>query len=114
MTDNKNKYYVTTPIYYVNDKPHIGHLYSTTIADIFARYHRICGNDVFFLTGVDEHAAKVADAATERGLTPQQWADENAQVFENTFARFGMSTTISSAPARTATKIMLPNIFAYS
>ncbi len=85
------KFYVTTPIYYVNDRPHIGHVYTTTIADIFARYHRLCGEEVFFLTGTDEHAAKVVDSATERGLTAQQWADQNAAAFEQTFAKLGIS-----------------------
>jgi methionyl-tRNA synthetase len=85
------KFYVTTPIYYVNDRPHIGHVYTTTIADILARYHRACGDEVFFLTGTDEHAAKVVDAAAERKLTPQQWADKNAQEFQSTFARLGIS-----------------------
>ena len=87
----KDTYYVTTPIYYVNDQPHIGHVYSTTIADIVARYRRQTGEAVFFLTGTDEHAAKVADSAAERGLTPLAWADENAAVFEETFARFGIA-----------------------
>ena len=85
------KFYVTTPIYYVNDRPHIGHVYTTTVADVLARYHRLAGDDTFFLTGVDEHAAKVADAAAERGLTPQQWADQNAAVFRETFARLGFT-----------------------
>ncbi len=88
MTD---KFYITTPIYYVNDRPHIGHVYTTTIADIIARYHRLRGDDVFFLTGVDEHAAKVVDAAAQRGLTPQQWADRNAAVFEETFRKLGIT-----------------------
>ncbi len=88
---NATKFYVTTPIYYVNDRPHIGHVYTTTVADVVARYHRLRGDDVFFLTGVDEHAAKVADAAAERGLSPQQWADQNAAVFEQTFARLQIS-----------------------
>lgn len=85
------KFYITTPIYYVNDRPHIGHVYTTTIADIFARYHRLCGDDVFFLTGTDEHAAKVVDAAVERKLTAQQWADQNAQSFQETFAKLGIA-----------------------
>jgi methionyl-tRNA synthetase len=88
---SKRQFYVTTPIYYVNDRPHIGHLYTTTVADIVARQHRIAGDDVFFLTGVDEHAAKVSDAAAERGLTPQQWADQNAAVFRDTFSRLGIT-----------------------
>ncbi len=85
------QFYVTTPIYYVNDRPHIGHVYTTTIADIVARYHRLCGEDVFFLTGVDEHAAKVVDAAAARGLTAQQWADQNAAVFRETFQKLGIT-----------------------
>ena len=85
------RYYVTTPIYYVNDRPHIGHVYTTTVADVLARYHRLKGEDVFFLTGVDEHAAKVSDAAAQRRLTPQQWADQNAAVFQETFARLKMT-----------------------
>lgn len=84
-------FYITTPIYYVNDRPHIGHVYTTTLADVIARYHRLKGDDVFFLTGVDEHAAKVVDAAAQRGLTAQQWADQNAAVFRDTFHRLGMS-----------------------
>ncbi|MGD0650222.1 MAG: methionine--tRNA ligase [Verrucomicrobiia bacterium] len=85
------KFYVTTPIYYVNDRPHIGHVYTTTIADIMARYHRLCGDEVFFLTGTDEHAAKVVDAAAERNLTPLQWADKNAQEFQDTFRKLGIT-----------------------
>ena len=85
------KFYVTTPIYYVNDRPHIGHVYTTTIADIVARFHRSCGNEVFFLTGTDEHAAKVVDSAAEHGVTAQQWADENARAFQETFAKLGIS-----------------------
>jgi methionyl-tRNA synthetase len=91
MPDSPNTFYVTTPIYYVNDRPHIGHVYTTTIADVLARYHRLAGDDVFFLTGVDEHAAKVVDAARERGLSAQQWADQNAAAFRDTFARLGIS-----------------------
>jgi methionyl-tRNA synthetase len=91
MPHSPNTFYVTTPIYYVNDRPHIGHVYTTTIADVLARYHRLAGDDVFFLTGVDEHAAKVVDAARERGLSAQQWADQNAAAFRDTFARLGIS-----------------------
>jgi methionyl-tRNA synthetase len=84
-------FYITTPIYYVNDRPHIGHVYTTTIADVLARYRRLTGDKVFFLTGTDEHAAKVVDAAAQRGLTAQQWADQNAQAFEDTFHRLGIA-----------------------
>ena len=89
-TPRAHNFYVTTPIYYVNDRPHIGHVYTTTVADIVARYHRLKGDATFFLTGVDEHAAKVSDAAAQRGLSPQQWADQNAAVFQETFARLGI------------------------
>ncbi len=85
------RFYVTTPIYYVNDRPHIGHVYTTTIADIVARYHRLCGEEVFFLTGTDEHAAKVVESAAEHGVTTQQWANQNAQAFQDTFHKLGIS-----------------------
>jgi methionyl-tRNA synthetase len=68
-------YYVTTPIYYVNHTPHIGHAYTTIAADVLARHHRQRGEDVFFLTGVDEHASSVARVATEQGLEPQIYVD---------------------------------------
>ncbi len=93
MSKPAQKFYVTTPIYYVNDRPHIGHVYTTTLADIVARYHRLRGDDVFFLTGTDEHAAKVVDSAAAHNVTPQQWADQNADAFKQTFARLGMSNT---------------------
>ncbi|MGH2599799.1 MAG: methionine--tRNA ligase, partial [Dehalococcoidia bacterium] len=86
-----DSFYITTPIYFVNDQPHIGHVYTTTIADIIARYRRQTGETVFFLTGTDENAAKVVDSAAERGLTPIEWADRNAAIFRETFARLGIS-----------------------
>ena len=69
------RFYLTTPIYYVNSTPHVGHAYTTIAADILARHHRQRGDDTFFLTGVDEHADKVARVAAEQGLTPQEYAD---------------------------------------
>ncbi len=78
-------YYITTPIYYVNDRPHIGHCYTTTVADVAARFARLLGRDTFFLTGTDEHAEKVVKTAAERGYTPQQWADINAAEFVKAF-----------------------------
>lgn len=71
----RDKFYVTTPIYYVNDRPHIGHAYTTVLADVLARYHRLRGIPTFFLTGTDEHGQKVQQAAEKIGLTPQQHAD---------------------------------------
>ncbi len=75
--------YITTPIYYVNDKPHIGHAYTTTVCDIYARFMRFAGREVFFLTGTDEHGLKVEKSAAALGITPQALADENAAQFRN-------------------------------
>jgi methionyl-tRNA synthetase len=72
------RFYLTTPIYYVNSSPHIGHAYTTAIGDMLVRYHRQCGADTFFLTGVDEHATKVWRVAEEQGLEPQEYADRIA------------------------------------
>ena len=66
------KFFITTPIYYVNDVPHIGHAYTTAAADVASRFHRQLGDDVFFLTGSDEHGNKVEVAALERGVTPRR------------------------------------------
>ncbi len=77
------KFYVTTPIYYVNDKPHIGHAYTTILADVLARYHRVRGDKVFFLTGLDEHGQKVQQAASKRGMLPQDHCDDLAPRFLN-------------------------------
>ena len=82
---HKEPYSITTPIYYVNDRPHIGHCYTTTIADVAARFARLLGHDTFFLTGTDEHAEKVVKTAIERGHTPQEWADINAAEFVKAF-----------------------------
>ena len=65
---NPNRFYITTPIYYVNDVPHIGHAYTTVAADVLARYWRLRGRDVFFLTGLDEHGQKVQQAAAKAGI----------------------------------------------
>lgn len=83
--------YITTPIYYVNDRPHIGHCYTTCVADAAARALRLIGRDVFFLTGTDEHADKVSKSAAEHGVTPLEWADRNAQRFREAFAFMGFS-----------------------
>src|SRR5665647_88313 len=75
-------FYITTPIYYVNDVPHLGHAYATMVADAFARFHRMRGDDTRFLTGTDEHGQKVEETAKKRGLTPQQLVDEVAPRFD--------------------------------
>ncbi len=81
MTEEKQKYYITTPIYYVNDKPHIGSAYTTIAADVLARLHRQLGEDVFFQTGTDEHGAKIAQAAEKVGKSPKEFADEISAKF---------------------------------
>jgi methionyl-tRNA synthetase len=83
--------YITTPIYYVNDRPHIGHAYTTTICDVWARAMRLAGREVFFLTGTDEHGQKVEKSAHERGMEPQALADENAAEFQRVLGLFGLS-----------------------
>jgi methionyl-tRNA synthetase len=84
--------YLTTPIYYVNDQPHIGHCYTTILADVLARFWRLFGRDqVFFLTGTDEHADKVVASAREHGVLPQEWADRNAAQFRRAFEVIGSS-----------------------
>ncbi len=87
----KNKFYITTPIYYVNDTPHIGHAYTTILADVLARFHRAMGDDVFFLTGLDEHGQKVQQAAEKRGLTAQAHCDDLAPRFSGLWERLGIS-----------------------
>ena len=77
----EKNFYITTPIYYVNDVPHIGHSYTTIAADVMARYKRMDGYDVFFLTGTDEHGQKVSESAAQKGMTPQQLTDELSQNF---------------------------------
>ena len=83
--------YITTPIYYVNDRPHIGHAYTTTLCDVWARAMRACGEDVFFLTGTDEHGVKVEKSAQERGISPKALADENSAEFRRVLGTFGLS-----------------------
>jgi methionyl-tRNA synthetase len=75
------KFYITTPIYYVNDEPHIGHAYSTILADVLSRYHRLFGDEVFFSTGTDEHGQKVKEAAERRHISPKEHADEMVKRF---------------------------------
>ena len=86
-----SKFYVTTPIYYVNDKPHIGHAYTTILADVLASFHRSMGHDTYFLTGTDEHGQKVENAAAKNGITPQQHADETVVRFQELWKKLGIT-----------------------
>ncbi|MCX8117434.1 MAG: methionine--tRNA ligase [Desulfobacterota bacterium] len=88
---SKGPFYITTPIYYVNDVPHIGHAYTTVAADILARFKRLEGYRAFFLTGTDEHGQKVEKAAQERGVEPQVHCDEMVQRFQALWKRFNIS-----------------------
>ena len=74
-------FYITTPIYYVNASPHIGHAYTTIVADVLARYHRMIGDKTFFVTGTDEHGDKIAEAAQKAGITPKEYADQISAQF---------------------------------
>jgi methionyl-tRNA synthetase len=85
------KFYLTTPIYYVNDVPHIGHAYTTIAADVLARYKRLVGYEVFFLTGTDEHGIKIERSARERGVSPQEWTDTISDHFRYLWARLNIS-----------------------
>jgi methionyl-tRNA synthetase len=85
------KFYITTPIYYVNARPHIGHAYTTIACDTIARRHRLLGDDTFFLTGTDEHGQKIERAAEAAGKSPQQYADEISGEFRALWKRMGIS-----------------------
>ncbi|MCX7590972.1 MAG: methionine--tRNA ligase [Kiritimatiellae bacterium] len=87
----KNRFYVTTPIYYVNDRPHIGHAYTTILADVLARYHRLMHVPTFFLTGTDEHGQKVARAARLAGISPQEQADRTVVRFQELWQKLEIS-----------------------
>jgi len=84
-------FYITTPIYYVNDVPHIGHAYTTIAADVLARYHRMRGHDVFFLTGLDEHGQKVQQAAAKAGISPQEHCDRLTPQFQHLWQKLDIS-----------------------
>jgi len=85
------RYFITTPIYYVNDRPHIGHAYTTVAADVISRFHRIKGDQTFFLTGTDEHGSKCAEAAERKGISPQELCDGNSQLFRKAWENLNIS-----------------------
>jgi methionyl-tRNA synthetase len=87
----EKKFYLTTPIYYVNARPHIGHAYSTIAADVIARRHRLLGDDTFFLTGTDEHGQKVERSAAAAGIPPLQFADQVSATFRALWDRMGIT-----------------------
>lgn len=105
-----SSFYLTTPIYYVNDIPHIGHAYTTVAADILARFNRQLGNDVFFLTGTDEHGQKVQKAADEKGLTPQEHADRMVGNFRELWKKLNISNDAFIRTTDTEHKMIVQQI----
>jgi methionyl-tRNA synthetase len=109
---SKTTFYITTPIYYVNDIPHIGHAYTTIIADAISRFKKLSGNNVFFLTGTDEHGQKVEKAAKEKGLKPIELADKMVLRFKDLWKALNISydsfiRTTQSVHEQTVQKIFL-------
>ena len=84
-------FYLTTPIYYVNDVPHIGHTYTTVVADVLARFKRLTGREVYFLTGTDEHGQKMERAAKKQGIEPIQLADKVVAKYHQLWERLGIT-----------------------
>ena len=111
----RDSFYITTPIYYVNDVPHIGHAYTTIAADVLARYWRLRGRDVFFLTGLDEHGQKVQQAAAKAGIDPQVHCDRLAPQFQNLWKRLNISNDAfirtTDAPHKSVVQRYLQQIF---
>jgi methionyl-tRNA synthetase len=91
VTAPRKTFYITTPIYYVNDVPHIGHAYCTVGADALARFKRMDGYEVYFLTGTDEHGQKIEKTAKEQGITPLELADKVVDRFRQAWVKLGIS-----------------------
>lgn len=91
MSEQKEKFYITTPIYYPSGNPHIGHCYTTVACDSIARYKRLQGKDVMFLTGTDEHGLKIEQKAAEKGITPKEYVDEKVAVFKKLWEYMNIS-----------------------
>ena len=84
--------YITTPIYYVNAKPHLGHAYTTIVADTYARFRRLCDTNVRFQTGTDEHGEKIVEAAEKEGVSPREYVDQISETFFSTCTFHSFST----------------------
>jgi len=108
---SSSKFYVTTPIYYVNDRPHIGHAYTTILADVLARYHRLLGVPTRFLTGSDEHGQKVQQAAEKAGITPQQHADATVVRFQELWQKLGITHDDFIRTTEARHKIVVQKLF---
>jgi methionyl-tRNA synthetase len=90
---DKPKFYLTTPIYYANSRPHVGSAYTTIVCDVIARYKRMCGFDVAYLTGTDEHGVNIERAAEAKGITPQRLVDQNEAIFRDLWKLLGITNT---------------------
>lgn len=88
-----SRFYITTPIYYVNAKPHLGHAYTTIVADSIARFHRVSGDETYFLTGTDEHGDKIVQAAEAAGQTPKEFVDQISGTFQNLWPKLNISNS---------------------
>ena len=106
----EKKFYITTPIYYVNDVPHIGHAYTTIAADVVARFKRLDGYEVFFLTGTDEHGQKVKEAAEKLEVTPQKHVDQLHQRFKELWLKFNISNNDFIRTTEERHKVVVCNI----
>jgi methionyl-tRNA synthetase len=109
---DKPKFYLTTPIYYANSRPHVGSAYTTIVCDAIARYKRMCGYDVAYLTGTDEHGVNIERAAEAKGITPQQLVDANETIFRDLWKLLGIThtdfiRTTSAEHARAVEKLVL-------
>ena len=93
MDNPKPKYYLTTPIYYANSRPHVGSAYTTIVCDVIARYKRMCGYDVAYVTGTDEHGVNIERAAEAVGITPQRLVDKNEKIFRDLWKLLGITIT---------------------
>ena len=92
MTKNSQRaFYITTPIYYVNAEPHLGHAYTTIVADIVARFHRLAGIETFFLTGTDEHGDKIVEAATKAGESVKTYVDKISKTFRDAWPKLDVT-----------------------
>ena len=88
--NSQDSFYITTPIYYVNAEPHIGHAYTTIVADVIARFYRLSGFETFFLTGTDEHGNKVVEAAEKSGETVKAYVDRISKIFKETWPKINI------------------------
>lgn len=108
-----SKFYITTPIYYVNDEPHIGHAYSTILADVVSRYHRLFGDEVFFSTGTDEHGLKVQEAAKKRGVEPEKHCSAMVVRFLELWKKLGIGYTQFIRTTEKRHRFVVQNLLTY-